>query len=102
MPRQGPQWERIALPFTENLKRLGVDATIRTLVDTAQFQKRSDEFDFDMIVENWGHQRKHKKHYHFGLWLENGKVHSDEFDPQIYNDGVIHEPPPPKRRKAAG
>lgn len=48
-----PQFERIALPFTENLKRLGVDATVRT-VDTAQFQKRSDEFDFDMVVENWG------------------------------------------------
>lgn len=49
-----PQFERIALPFTENLKRLGIDATIRTLVDTAQFQKRSDEFDFDMVVESWG------------------------------------------------
>lgn len=49
-----PQFERITLPFTENLKRLGIDATIRTLVDTAQFQKRSDEFDFDMVVESWG------------------------------------------------
>lgn len=48
-----PQFERIALPFTENLKRLGIDASVRT-VDTAQFQKRSDEFDFDMVVESWG------------------------------------------------
>lgn len=48
-----PQFERIALPYTENLKRLGIEATVRT-VDTAQYQKRSDEFDFDMVVENWG------------------------------------------------
>lgn len=48
-----PQFERIALPFAENLKRLGVEASVRT-VDTAQFQKRSDEFDFDMVVESWG------------------------------------------------
>ena len=48
-----PDFERIALPFTKNLERLGVEATVRT-VDTAQFQKRTDEFDYDMIVDIWG------------------------------------------------
>jgi microcin C transport system substrate-binding protein len=44
-----PQFERITLPFVENLKRLGIDARIRT-VDTAQAQRREDEFDFDMTL----------------------------------------------------
>jgi ABC-type oligopeptide transport system substrate-binding subunit len=42
-------WERIALPFAKNLERLGVDARVRT-VDTAQYQNRIDNFDFDMTV----------------------------------------------------
>jgi microcin C transport system substrate-binding protein len=45
-----PQFERIALPYVENLKRLGIDARVRT-VDTAQYQRREEEFDFDMTVE---------------------------------------------------
>ncbi len=48
-----PTWERIALPFVKNLKRLGVDARVRT-VDAAQYQKRTEDFDFDMIVDVFG------------------------------------------------
>ncbi len=44
-----PQMERIVLPFTDNLKRIGVTATVR-LVDTAQYQQRMNTFDFDMTV----------------------------------------------------
>lgn len=44
------QFERIVLPYVENLKRLGIDPRIRT-VDTAQYQRRMDEFDYDMTVE---------------------------------------------------
>lgn len=46
-------WERISLPFAQNLKRLGIEASVRT-VDSAQYQNRSDSFDFDMTVEVWG------------------------------------------------
>lgn len=35
-------------PFQANLKRLGINATSR-IVDGAQYQRRLDEFDFDMI-----------------------------------------------------
>jgi hypothetical protein len=45
-----------------------------------------------VIVENWGHQRKKKKPYHFAVWLQSGKIKRKKFDPQIYNDGVIHDP----------
>ncbi|NKB56147.1 MAG: ABC transporter substrate-binding protein [Alphaproteobacteria bacterium] len=48
-----PMFERVALPFIQNLKRLGIDASVRT-VDSAQYKKRTDDFDFDMIVGGWG------------------------------------------------
>ncbi len=47
-----PAFERIVLPFTKNLTRLGVQASVRT-VDTAQYQQRLDTFDFDMIITTW-------------------------------------------------
>lgn len=47
-----PSFERIALPFSKNLERLGVTARVRT-VDTAQYQNRLDNFDFDMTVGVW-------------------------------------------------
>ncbi len=48
-----PTWERITGPFVGNLERLGIKATIRT-VDSAQYENRERQFDFDMIVEVWG------------------------------------------------
>jgi microcin C transport system substrate-binding protein len=48
-----PAFERITLPFVKNLERLGITARVRT-VDTAQYQNRTDNFDFDMIVGSWG------------------------------------------------
>jgi len=48
-----PEFERIVGPFAGNLKRLGIEARIRT-VDTAQYQNRLDGRDFDMIVSGWG------------------------------------------------
>jgi microcin C transport system substrate-binding protein len=50
---QQPTWERISLPFAKNLERLGIDARVRT-VDAAQYQKRVESFDFDMIVDVFG------------------------------------------------
>ena len=48
-----PDFERVVLPFTKNLERLGIKADVRT-VDTSQYQQRTDSFDFDMIVGSWG------------------------------------------------
>ena len=44
-----PTFERIVLPFAKNLERLGIKAHVRT-VDASQYQKRLDDFDFDMIT----------------------------------------------------
>ena len=48
-----PAFERIVIPFTENLKRLGVEARVR-LVDQSQYLNRIRAQDFDMIVGGWG------------------------------------------------
>jgi len=48
-----PLFERVALPFIKNLRRLGIKATVRT-VDTSQYIRRRETFDFDMIVGGWG------------------------------------------------
>jgi microcin C transport system substrate-binding protein len=48
-----PQFERIVLPFAENLKRMGIKARVRT-VDTAQYQRRMETFDYDMTVVLFG------------------------------------------------
>jgi microcin C transport system substrate-binding protein len=47
-----PTWERIVLPFVKNLERLGVAARVRT-IDAAQYQKRVEDYDFDMLVVLW-------------------------------------------------
>ena len=47
-----PAFERIVLPFKKNLEKLGVDARVR-LVDSAQYQNRINEFDFDVAVTNF-------------------------------------------------
>ena len=48
-----PAWERILLPYAANLKKLGIEARLRT-VDAAQFQTRIETFDFDALVWRWG------------------------------------------------
>ena len=48
-----PAFERWILPFIGNLKKLGITATLRN-VDTAQYQHRIEDFDFDMTVHTFG------------------------------------------------
>jgi microcin C transport system substrate-binding protein len=48
-----PTFERVALPYTQWLQRLGIDARVRT-VETAQYQRITDEFDFDMTLVGFG------------------------------------------------
>ena len=44
--------ERIAVPWARNLEKLGIHARLRT-TDQALYRKRSDEFDFDVIVQSY-------------------------------------------------
>ncbi len=45
-------FERIINPYIENLKRLGIDASIR-LVDSAQYERRVKDFDFDITTRRY-------------------------------------------------
>ena len=45
----GPAFERIALPFIENLKLLGIDASWE-LIDPAQYEQRQEDFDYDVVI----------------------------------------------------
>ncbi|MBL8672808.1 MAG: ABC transporter substrate-binding protein [Alphaproteobacteria bacterium] len=48
-----PLFERIALPYVQSLKPLGIEAVVRT-IDPVQSRRREDTFDFDMVVEVFG------------------------------------------------
>jgi microcin C transport system substrate-binding protein len=48
-----PEFERIVLPFGQNLERAGIKMHVR-LVDPAQFENRVRGFDYDMIDTVWG------------------------------------------------
>jgi microcin C transport system substrate-binding protein len=45
-------FQRIINPYIANLKRIGIDASIR-VVDVANFQKRRQNFDFDVVIERY-------------------------------------------------
>jgi len=48
-----PLFERIVLPFAQNLEKLGINARVRT-VDTSQYRRRLDTYDYDVIVGGAG------------------------------------------------
>lgn len=48
-----PPMERVALPFAQNLQKMGIKANVR-IVDSAQYQARMESFDFDMTSDIWG------------------------------------------------
>jgi len=44
-----PAFERIVIPYIENLRTVGVDASYE-LIDFAQYEERQETFDYDIIV----------------------------------------------------
>ena len=44
-------FKRIINPYIRNLKRLGIQAYLR-IVDVANFKRRQDKFDFDVVVRH--------------------------------------------------
>lgn len=47
-----PAFERIALPYQEQLQLLGFTVNIRT-IDLSQYERRTEDFDYDIIVGSW-------------------------------------------------
>ncbi len=51
---RSPLFERIVLPMKRNLQKLGINVSIRTVQDDSQYIRRLENFDFDMVVTNYG------------------------------------------------
>ena len=47
-----PSFERIVVPYTQDLNKLGVRAFVRT-IDSAQMTRRTQDYDFDIIWTGW-------------------------------------------------
>ncbi|MEE9302114.1 MAG: extracellular solute-binding protein [Alphaproteobacteria bacterium] len=45
-------FERVIAPYAVNLRRLGIEASLR-LVDASQYQRRLEEFDFDLTTSRY-------------------------------------------------
>lgn len=73
-------FERILAPFARNLGKLGIVMQYRT-VDRALYQRRSDMFDFDMMVESMG-QSQSPGNELFSLW------HSSSADQEGSNNTI--------------
>jgi microcin C transport system substrate-binding protein len=52
LTQQQKGFERIVAPFARNLAKLGIEVSYRN-VDSALYQRRSDTFDFDMMVQTF-------------------------------------------------
>jgi len=48
-----PSFERVMAPYVANLRKLGIEATYRT-IDPALYTRRVKNFDFDMVVSVFG------------------------------------------------
>ena len=48
-----PALERAALPYAQNLRKIGIEARVRT-VDASQYTNRERTFDYDMTWQVWG------------------------------------------------
>jgi microcin C transport system substrate-binding protein len=44
-----PSFERVTLPYAQDLKRLGIEVSVR-IIDPSQYQERMDNFDYDMTI----------------------------------------------------
>ncbi|VAW16489.1 Prephenate dehydratase-associated ABC transporter, substrate-binding protein [hydrothermal vent metagenome] len=47
-----PDMERVINPFRQNLKRLGIESTVR-VIDVSQYRARLDDFDFDVVISSF-------------------------------------------------
>ncbi len=61
-----PSFERVISPFAKNLKKLGIETSVRT-VDASQYIKRQEVFDFDILV-NWYIQGSYPGNEEYNYW----------------------------------
>lgn len=49
---ESPAFEKIALPYVQHLRKLGIKASLR-VVDSAQYKRRQDAHDYDIIIDTF-------------------------------------------------
>ena len=49
-----PAFERVFLFYKPSLDRLGINVSVRTVVDSSQYENRLRSWDFDIILYSWG------------------------------------------------
>lgn len=49
---ESPDMQKVVLPYVQDLQKLGINAGIR-VVDSAQYKRREDAHDYDIIVDNF-------------------------------------------------
>ena len=84
-----PAFERIVLPFAKNLERLGVKANVRT-VDSAQYLRRLETFDYDMLTFAWG-QSLSPGNEQLGYWGANAASQNGSQNFIGISDPVVDE-----------
>ncbi len=47
-----PDFQRIVLPYVQDLQKLGIKASVR-MVDSAQYKRREDAHDYDIIIDTF-------------------------------------------------
>jgi microcin C transport system substrate-binding protein len=47
-----PDFQKIVLPYVQNLQKLGIKASLR-MVDSTQYKRREDERDYDIILDSF-------------------------------------------------
>lgn len=62
-----PDFERVVLPYLENLKKIGINASVRT-IDSSAYERRAKSFDFDIVVNSVGqsHSPGNEQRFFFG------------------------------------
>lgn len=77
--------QRVVLPYVRNLKKLGIDASVRQ-VDIPQYIERARNFDYDMIIDQFP-QSLSPGNEQLGYW---GSAAANE--PGSQNSAGIHHP----------
>ncbi len=79
--------ERLLLTYARALKQVGIDARIRQ-VDSAQYQRRKQTFDFDMIPNYWGASLSPGNEQSFRWGTKAAKTEGSLNLPGVENDAV--------------
>ena len=84
----GEAFMRVVMPYIENLKLLGITATAR-IVDSAQYQRRMEDFEFDITTRRFVMRRQTPGIEQRNLWLSTAAHAQGTFNTSGVEDKVV-------------